>query len=206
MIKLPTLRDRFEDSYTAVPIPAENKKGYKIEYIYYAPWYYWDMPEKKLIGRKAIICALSAVSLVLFVLAATSGKRELNLKPAVFLPSALALCAHIMEASALIQFAAAKYRTTKMTFNEVRRIMDFAPTARLILTLVTACVCLYCTLRGEGSAAVTALNFGAAALTLAELHLFNAIPMRTEENHALRDHDAALMKRREERNASNESK
>ena len=36
MKKKLTLRERFEDNYTAVPVPCNNKKGYKMQYIYYA--------------------------------------------------------------------------------------------------------------------------------------------------------------------------
>lgn len=40
-----SLREQFEDDYTAVSIPADNKAGFRITYIYYAPWHIWDLPQ-----------------------------------------------------------------------------------------------------------------------------------------------------------------
>ena len=44
-----SLRERFEECYTAVPVPADNEKGFKIKYVYCAPWYIWEFPERCLL-------------------------------------------------------------------------------------------------------------------------------------------------------------
>lgn len=136
-----TLKERYEDSYTSVFIPADNKKGYQIKYIYYAPWYVWKVPSENLVAEKIIITLASAAGLLAF-LAGACMDLSINKELQLFLPCVLALCCHIMELMGILQFDFARSRTTKMTYDEIRRIMDLFPRARTWFALAAAAVAI----------------------------------------------------------------
>ena len=69
MKKRKTLRSRFEENYTVVTEPADNKKGYTVRYVYYAPWYVWQVSAEAFRQKKQLLAALEAFSLVLFMAA-----------------------------------------------------------------------------------------------------------------------------------------
>ena len=184
-----TLREKFEDNYMAVPVPADNAQGFKMKYVYYAPWYLWDLPEKELKREKTRLALYSAAGLLAFLLSAAQA-CALNRSPVLFLPCALALCCHVMEFSALLQFAAAKRKTTKMTFEEVDRALRFAPLLRGICCGLSAAVCLGALLPGPFSARtawMAAGLFTAAATAWAVQNRYSRLPVSVEENHSLEE-------------------
>lgn len=38
-----TFRQNFEEDYTAVKEPCDNKRGFKVRYVYVGLWYGWDI-------------------------------------------------------------------------------------------------------------------------------------------------------------------
>lgn len=189
-----TLRERFEENYTAVPVPTGKDGGFKMRYIYYAPWYYWDLPVRRLRKEKRLLLALSLLGLTVF-LAAAVCTSDFNSRAAVFVPCVLSFCCHILELSGLAQFNLAQYRTTRMNVQEVERIMDLAPVARTILSALAGCICLWYTVRGEYSGmslAVTGGFFACAGLAALEVYRFRRIPVRTEDNHTLEEMEMEL--------------
>lgn len=188
-----TLRERFEENYTAVPVPAKNRRGFRMRYIYYAPWYLWALPEPQLRREKRYILFCSAAGLILFLLSAAQPSA-LNRSPLVFLPVAAALCCHVAELFALLQFMAAQYRTTKMTWEDVDRALRFAPPARALCCGFCALACLASLVKGFSPRTVCmAAGFGAAALTARAVNRrYSRIPLSVEDNHALQKADAAF--------------
>lgn len=193
------MRERFEESYTAVPVPARNKKGYTMKYVYYAPWYYWDLPRGRLQREKVLLIGCSLLSLAVFLLA---GVQDIvaNSWKAVYLPCVLALCAHILELFGLVQFCTARYPTTQITYQDVERMMEFAPIARAICTGLAGLICLIGSIASGFSplvAAVAALFFVCAAAPVFELHRYRKIPVRREKNTTLETMDQAMQIREE---------
>lgn len=188
-----TLRERFEENYTAVPIPAKNRRGFRMQYIYYAPWYIWALPEPKLRREKRCILFYSILSLFLFLFSAAQPSA-LNRSSLVFLPVAAALCCHVAELFALLQFIAAKYRTTKMTYEDVDRVLRFAPPVRVLCCGLCAFACLASLIRDFSLRTVCmAAGFGAAAFTAwAVKRRYSRIPLSVEDNHDLQKADAAF--------------
>ena len=132
MAKRKTLRSSFEENYTPVVVPADNKRGEKIEYVYYGPWYVWDVSEAEFKKKKILIAALEIVSLLIFI-AAASIYDPLNMLHVAFAFTAAAECFHIMELAALVDFLTAKIRTNKLKYQNVSRGFEFFTMLRAML-------------------------------------------------------------------------
>lgn len=187
-----TLRQRFEDCYTAVPVPADNARGFKIKYIYYAPWYIWNIPEKALKRRKYELLAFSVAGLCLNI-GSMLQNAPLNGSPVLFLPFALALCCHVMEFRGVLQFLTAKYKTTKMTYEEVSHILSAAPLFRGILSGFMAAVCMGYGITGTDKAVMfcTALGYALSAATAGWIcRQYASLPLIVEDNDSLNQYEA----------------
>lgn len=188
MDKRRSLRSRFENNYVAVSVPADNKRGVKVKYVYYAPWYIWDLPAKKLRKKKIYIFLVSIISFALFCIS-VSMPCPINSKKPVFLASTLALCCHIMEAAALVQFMPAKSRTTKLKYEQISRGLDFFPALRAACMAAATIFCVVYVILGGFSIwdiITTILYFVGAALAWSEHICYKKIPFFTEENDALK--------------------
>lgn len=131
-MKKKTLRSRFEDNYTTVTEPADNKKGYVIRYVYYAPWYIWQMSKEAFTRKKQMLIALELFGLVLFF-AGVLSRSPLNSVPIVAILTALAFCAQIMEFAGLIDFMTAERKTTQIRYEDIQHRLTFYPAVRGIL-------------------------------------------------------------------------
>ena len=178
-----SLKDRFEESYKPMEVPGKNGKP-AIKYVYCAPLYFWEAPKTELFLKKWMILGSSIFSLVLFVLSAM-GNTAANSVWYVFVPAALAVCCHILELAGVLQFAFSGIPTTKMTYDEVVRIMDFAPVGRMLTSAAAAAlVILFQVLNGFSGTAMLCAGgyFVCAVLAWLEAHWFSQIPVRIEKN------------------------
>jgi len=182
-----TLQERFEENYAAVEKPANNKDGFKIEYVYYAPWYLWDCPEAELKKRKQKLLAASVCGLIFFLIAGMQ-RCEANTKLWVGVPGLLGLCAHVVELFGLIMFLCAKYRTTKMTYSDVNWMLKFAPVARtgmMVLTAIASAVYL-AQLEFCWNAVVALMGYLISGMTaLYVSRTYGTLKLRTERNDTL---------------------
>ncbi|MBR4289020.1 MAG: hypothetical protein IKT52_00035 [Oscillospiraceae bacterium] len=187
-----TLQERFEADYAAVEKPANNKDGFKIEYVYYAPWHLWDLPEAALKKCKRMLLGVSLLGLVFFIVAGIQ-ECEANTRYWVAVPALLGLCAHVVELYGLILFNCAKYRTTRMTYHDVNWCMSFGPVARTGLLLLTGITSGYGVfLYGFSWKALTAwMGFLASAITaLYVSRTYRGLQLRTERNTILEELEA----------------
>lgn len=187
MQKGKSLKDLFEENYAAVEVPAQNKKGYKIEYLYRGPWYIWDMPQDKLKKEKWLEFGLSLTGIFLYLLTGGVETKVNTSKPGVIL-AVLALCIHVLELSALVKFICAGYRTTKMTYQEIDRILGAATGLRGILLCGTAFVAFVYTVTGgmeRMSLLVTAGYLGCGSIAFMIYNRYRKITFYTEKNHSL---------------------
>lgn len=186
MKKKITLRSRFEDNYTTVTEPADNKKGYVIRYVYYAPWYAWQVPEGEFRKKKQLLAALEFFGVVLF-LAAVLLRSPLNSTPWVVFPTALAFCAQLMELSGMVDFLSAKPRTTQIRYEDIQRRLMFYPTIRAVLLLIAVLAAVGLLASGAVTEGVWILPglVLCAALAWQVQSMIRGIPMRIEDNDAM---------------------
>ena len=140
-MKTLSFRERFEESYMPVRIPAKNAKGYKTKYIYYAPWYIWDISAVSLKKEKTLLLVNSILSLVLFLWVVTRDTK-CNYNIFVYAPAVLAFCIHILELAALVRFACSSTKITKMIYYEVTEVMQYVPAGRGFLCAISGLVSL----------------------------------------------------------------
>ena len=186
MKKRKTLRSRFEENYTVVTEPADNKKGYTVRYVYYAPWYVWQVSAEAFRQKKQLLAALEAFSLVLFM-AAVLIRSPLNSTPVVYFLTALAFCAQLMELSGVVDFLSAKPRTTQIRYEDIQRRLGFYPMVRCALmaaaVLISAGLLAFGQL--QGGAWVIPGFAVCAALAWQVQSMIRGIPMRIEDNDAM---------------------
>lgn len=137
-----TYRNRFEENYRAIEEPSNNKKGFKMRYVYIGPWYVWNVPEARVRTVKRLIGAACIFSVILF----GSGsllESFLNCSRYVELFGILSVAALLYEGIGVIQFCAAKERMTNMDFEDIQNKMTIAPLLHAVLLAgaVAAAVC-----------------------------------------------------------------
>lgn len=186
-----SLREKFEDDYTAVSVPAENRMGYKIKYVYDAPWYIWNLPEHELKRKKWLLTGVSVGSLILFIL---TGMQSSILNSYVFveIPGIFALSFHVLELFSMFQFLAAGYRTTRMTYNSVNRILSWVPMVRGGCLITAAAAGIYYLLSAGGDMIAGPVIAGYLVCAFMALYVFGdyrRLSLRTEKNEMIRRYE-----------------
>ena len=189
-----TLRERFEEEYTAVSVPADNKRGFNIVYKYYASWYIWNLPGKKLAEVKKRILVMSIFSFICYIGAGIQDTdMNRNMLPVVF--EAVALCAQVLELFGVFRFRFAKYKTDRMTYHSVNLILRTIPLVSSLCLLVVAGIGLLdMEILKVNAAFIIALigNLVSAAVSLKIFLEYRKIPFRTEKNSFLQEAEQVL--------------
>ncbi|MDO4340716.1 MAG: hypothetical protein Q4C91_21975 [Eubacteriales bacterium] len=189
-----SLRERFEEEYAAVSIPADNKRGFRVIYRYYAPWYIWDLPEKQLSARKNHLLIIS-VSGLLPYLAAGLQDTDINRMTVPVIFNIIALCAYILELFAVFRFRSAKYKTDRTTYQSVDRTMRSIPLIRaccLLMTDITGICSRNFSIPDVSAAAALLGNLICAVLAFYIFYDYRKIPFRTEKNRLLQEDQKLL--------------
>ena len=183
-MKRKTFRERFEDNYMAVSVPADNKKGFKIRYIYYKPWHIWNLPPEELKKKKILFGVLFPLSFILFLF--SGGQYTgVNFDRLVGIPTMFSVIAFLFEALGIIQFCVSKYRTTEQNYNDITGKIMFSTLAHAILLSFAAGSCIvYMANMGfsAGNALVAVGYFASAALAVFIRTQYRGIPLKTEMN------------------------
>lgn len=189
-----SLREQFEEEYAAVPVPAENKRGFTIVYRYYAPWYIWDLPEKILSSKKNLLLMIS-ISGLLVSLAVGVQDTVINKMTVPVIFNIIALCAHVLELFAIVRFRFAKYKTDRMTYQSVNQTLRIAPLIRACCILLAVFTGMYgMSLQMLDTLAVIVLlgNLICAFLAFYIFYNYRQIPFRTEKNRLLQEEQKLL--------------
>lgn len=187
MFKRKSLTERWDDNYAGIPVPANNRRGFKIKYVYYAPWYIWNLPEEELKKKKQTILLASVCGFVLY-LAFAFLHTPLNSKLFVVVPGIVALCLHILELVGEIRFFTAGYRTTRMNYEDVENAMRLWPRLRCyLLAFASAAGVIYLPFKCFSllSLLVIAGNAVCAALAWFVHKTFEPLTTITEKNTTL---------------------
>lgn len=184
-----SFRTRFNENYVATIIPADNKRGYKVEYVYYAPWYIWKISEEIFQKQKRILLGMEIGSLILF-LAIVLLRISLNSNKIVYGITALNLCVQILEIAALIDFMIARRKTTKIQYENINRGLIAFTTIRSVLSSFAALICILL-IANKNMLSVKSMGMVLGLLICSYLaweikRTYQQIPFITEENDTLK--------------------
>lgn len=187
-----TLRSTFEENYKAVPEPCDNKRGFKMRYVYIGLWYIWNLPPERVRTAKRLIGTACLFSALLFFSGAFLNS-PLNHDRYVSLTGMLSIAALVFEVFGTVQFCAAREKMTSMDFHDIQTKLMLAPPAHGILLLVTALFAVWQMLRWDGfglADAVVPMCYALSGLLSLLMFLyFRSMPVRKEKN---RDADIGL--------------
>lgn len=187
-----TLRSTFEENYKAVPEPCDNKRGFKMRYVYIGLWYIWNLPPERVRTAKRLIGTACLFSALLFFSGAFLNS-PLNHDRYVSLTGMLSIAALVFEVFGTVQFCAAREKMTSMDFHDIQTKLMLAPPAHGILLLVTAVFAVWQMLRWDGfglADAVVPMCYALSGLLSLLMFLyFRSMPVRKEKN---RDADIGL--------------
>ncbi len=179
-----TLKSRFEENYMAVSVPANNKKGFKIEYIYYRPWHIWNIPEEELKAKKKSVLIAGIVGLLLFI-ATGAVNTPITQAAIVVIPAVLSLAAQVYELVGVFQFYFSPRQTTESNYMDVSTKLKIAPIVRAVLLGVTVLACCVNLIFQEHSALSVCVALSYLLQILLPLYIFKTyrtIPLKTEKN------------------------
>jgi len=188
VLKVKPLYERFQEDYVAVKTPCDNKDGFRIDYVYYSPWFLWDLPEDELKKRKHLILAEGLLSLAVYIIAAAIP-CWLNAMSVVAFPALVSLMVLCVELFGIGQFYFAKYRTTRFTFEVADRRLKLWPLLNAIASALAVGGCVWCMLvYGASFEGVTVTLGYTAEMVLSVLirSQYGRIPFTTEKNDTLK--------------------
>ena len=197
MKKRKTLYDRFQEDYCAIYEPANNKNGFRIRYVYYSPWYLWEMEESALKRQKRKTLLETAAGLAVFLLCAAIYS-DVNTQIFIAVPALLALAAAVPVAFGAGQFFFAKYRTTRFVFEDVNKRLRFWPTLASLFAAAAGIGCLYYMIRyGFSPDRLAALlGYGLTSFLLRDVERqYMRISFTTEPNDTLKHVQRATLNR-----------
>lgn len=186
-----TFRSTFEENYKVVPEPCDNKKGFKMRYVYIGLWYVWNLSQEQVRTAKRLIGTACVFSVLLFF-AGSLVNSPLNADRYVSLFGMLSIAALVFEVFGTAQFCAAKEKMTNMDFHDIQTKMMLAPLAHGILLFAAAAGAVWRLLRGDPGltdAIVPVCYVLSGLLSLLTFLHFRSLPIRKEKN---RDADTGL--------------
>lgn len=180
-----TLRSTFEENYRAVPEPCDNKRGFKMRYVYIGLWYVWNLPPERVRTAKRLMGMACTLSTLLFFSGAFLNS-PLNHDRYVSLTGMLSIAALVFELFGTAQFCAARERMTSIDFHDIQAKLMLAPLAHGLLLLVTAAFAVWQLLRRDGfglADAVVPICYALSGLLSLLMFLcFRSLPVRKEKN------------------------
>lgn len=135
-----TLRSTFEENYRAVPEPCDNKRGFKMRYVYIGLWYIWNLPPERVRTAKRLIGTACLFSALLFFSGAFLNS-PLNHDRYVSLTGMLSIAALVFEVFGTVQFCAAREKMTSMDFHDIQTKLMLAPPGPRNSAACHSCVC-----------------------------------------------------------------
>jgi len=117
-VKIKTMRESFEENYQAVSVPAKNKRGFKIKYVYTGQW--MVCREDQAYARKIKNYVLSAaiISIILYI-AASVQNSPVNYARGVSMFGLLALAPYVFLIIGAVQFALSKEKMTVSLYADI---------------------------------------------------------------------------------------
>lgn len=164
-------------NYVPKQIPAENKKGYKTEYIYQGDWYVWDCEPKKL--RFFRICSLTTAGLIAgFFLAGALQRTFCNTISFVAVPSLLSIVALMLGTYGLFSPLLRVPRLPVYDFRSMHLMVQAGFAAYTILIFIAAAACFSSIASGRWTSVSRELFTALCYLTCSMLSLTISLRFR----------------------------
>ena len=143
-----SMRETFEENYKAVKVPANNKHGYKMDYVYIGDWYLWQHEAKEVQKAKRAILNAGLISLILYVAAAIQDD-PVNYSRLVGLTGMLSLAPFVFEAFGIVQFYLSKEKLTVQAYWDIAGKLKVAPVLHALLLFCCAAFGIWEVFRSE---------------------------------------------------------
>ena len=117
-VKIKTMRESFEENYQAVSVPANNKKGFKIRYVYTGAWMVCREDGALVRRIKHYIISACAVCLILYF-AASLRNSPVNAARGVSIFGLLSLVPYVFLLFGAVQFAVSKEKLTVSSHSDI---------------------------------------------------------------------------------------
>lgn len=125
-------REKYFEDYEAVEVDANNRKGYKIEYIYVGKWFFWTEDGNLLKNRKIKYCLLAGLSTIIFILCGICN-TPINTYAAVAIPAVVSVVTLMYEWIGVIGFCVHK---NSIREPDIKKIYSHIET----FSALTACI------------------------------------------------------------------
>lgn len=187
-IHIKSLYERFMEEYTAIEVPANNKRGFKVKYVYYGTWYRWDLPEdilKKEKRRIIVDCILGETATIV----AACIKSWINTMLLVAIPAILGLLTCFILAINVGRFFFSKNPTSRSNYRSISNGLTVFPILCSILSGLTWLACmgymLFLRIMDPMVVVISFLHMTNAVLSTIIGKIYRSIPFITEKNDTL---------------------
>ena len=178
---------RFEDEYVAIKAPDDSARGFKVKYVYYAPWYCWDLTPEQFTRQKLRLVLLTCTELFFFVVAGIIPSVG-NTSALTAIPGIFAFACFVLEAVGVGQFCFSKRETTKSNFTSTNTKIKAFTVIRAFLVAVTGAASAYASAGAFDSLSILAVLFYSLSV-FALILLFNCY---SKIRHSVRDNNILL--------------
>lgn len=184
-----TFREFFEENYMAYEEPCNNRRGFRIRYEYVGMWYEYKLDKEEKQRYKRIFGAMCVLSTVFYALAALQ-KCELNYRSYPILFSGFSLAAFLFEWFGVTKFILSGDKITDQNFQEINRILRFAPFINSILLFCASVSCVFIMIRNglqTGMVTVPLFYFFSGVCSCLIALFYRVLPYEKRKNGAWDD-------------------
>lgn len=181
-------RDTFEENYIAVDLPQDGRKTRRVKYLYYGPWYFWDIPSTCQKRNKLLLGGLFAADAAVFTFVCTIHD-PINWYLPVQAPALLSLSTLAFEAFGVARFCIAKERMRRTEYNDINFYIKVFTFLRAVLLFVALLAAIFYMTRAFSPSSLLATGGILISLicSAAIILIFRRIPFRTEKNTSLKE-------------------
>lgn len=180
--------ERFMDEYTAIEVPSQSRRGFKVKYVYYGTWYIWDLPDEQLKKKKVTVLFACGLGLSATI-AAACIHHVLNTMLLVGIPATLALLICLLQTINVGRFVLSKNPTSRSNYRAITNGMKIFSVLSSILSAITVLSCLgysiSLSLIDIQVCIIPFLHLIVAASSVLIWKTYTGIPFRTEKNDTL---------------------
>lgn len=128
-------RERYFENYEAVKIPANNRKGWRIDYRYVGRWAKWD-GERPIGQIKAFFAVVELAGIAVYV-AAMLSRTPVTVSKAANGFGGLSLIGWLLELAGVARFIAAGEYVKEMDRDEIDRSIRSGAAMRILLAALS---------------------------------------------------------------------
>lgn len=116
--KRKSYRERYFEDYEAVRVPADNRRGYRVDYRYIGQWCGWESPGRSLRTVKALMAGAEVLAVAVYAAAILSGTPVTRARLANGF-GAVSLVPWLLELTGAARFVIAGEYVKELTCEEI---------------------------------------------------------------------------------------